>query len=494
MADIRIKNPITGEDVGSVPNSAPEDVRAAADRARAIQPYWQERGALGRARFLRLWGEELWRSRDALIHVIRQETGKNETSALLEVIVLDIVIDYYAARAPQFLRPQKRRTLFPLAQYARVYFEPYGVAGFITPWNYPYLNGLMDAVAALAAGNTAVLKPSEITPFTALRAVEIAYRAGIPRDVLQVVTGDGSAGAALVDVVDFISVTGSVATGRKVAQRAGERLIPCSLELGGKDALIILDDVDVETAALGVIQGSLENSGQVCIGTERVYVLDAIYDRFIERLNHHAQRLVIGAGDGMGVHVGSMTNEREVLRCEAQIADALAKGARLLYGGQRRPDLGPLFLEPAILVDVDHTMAIMQDETFGPLIPVMRVSSAEEAVRLANDSRYGLSSAIFASDLKRAERLASRLQAGDTSINRTQFVIGTPSLPMGGRKESGIGRRGGPEGLMRFVTPHAVLVDRQWVKPSTLTLLDPFLYRALLTLRVLRRYLPFLRP
>jgi acyl-CoA reductase-like NAD-dependent aldehyde dehydrogenase len=352
----------------------------------------------------------------------------------------------------------------------------------------------MDAVAALAAGNTAVLKPSEITPFTALRAVEIAYRAGIPRDVLQVVTGDGSAGAALVDVVDFISVTGSVATGRKVAQRAGERLIPCSLELGGKDALIILDDVDVETAALGVIQGSLENSGQVCIGTERVYVLDAIYDRFIERLNHHAQRLVIGAGDGMGVHVGSMTNEREVLRCEAQIADALAKGARLLYGGQRRPDLGPLFLEPAILVDVDHTMAIMQDETFGPLIPVMRVSSAEEAVRLANDSRYGLSSAIFASDLKRAERLASRLQAGDTSINRTQFVIGTPSLPMGGRKESGIGRRGGPEGLMRFVTPHAVLVDRQWVKPSTLTLLDPFLYRALLTLRVLRRYLPFLRP
>jgi acyl-CoA reductase-like NAD-dependent aldehyde dehydrogenase len=429
-----------------------------------------------------------------LIHIIRQETGKNETSALLELIVLDIVIDYYAARAPQFLRPQKRRTLFPLVQYARVYFEPYGVAGFITPWNYPYLNGLMDAVAALAAGNTAIIKPSEIAPLSVLHAVEIAHRAGIPRDVLQAVTGDDSTGAALVDVVDFISVTGSVATGRKVAQRAGERLIPCSLELGGKDALIILDDVDVETAALGVIQGSLENSGQVCIGTERVYVLDAIYDRFIERLTHHAQRLVIGAGDGMGVHVGSMTNEREVLRCEAQIADAVAKGARLLYSGQRRPDLGPLFLEPAILVDVNHTMAVMQEETFGPLIPIMRVSSAEEAVRLANDSRYGLSSAIFAGDLQRAERLARDLQAGDTSINRTQFVIGTPSLPMGGRKESGIGRRGGPEGLMRFVTPHAVLVDRQWVKPSTLTLLDPFLYRTLRILRVLRRYVPFLRP
>jgi acyl-CoA reductase-like NAD-dependent aldehyde dehydrogenase len=494
MADIHVTNPVTGAEVGSVPNNAPEHVRAAADRARAIQPYWQERGALGRARFLRLWGEELWRSRDALIHIIRQETGKNETSALLELIVLDIVIDYYAARAPQFLRPQKRRTLFPLVQYAHVYFEPYGVAGFVTPWNYPYLNGLMDAVAALAAGNTAIIKPSEITPFTALRAVEIAHRAGIPRDVLQVVTGDSSTGTALVEVVDFISVTGSIATGRSVARRAAERLIPYSLELGGKDALIILDDVDIEVAALAVIQGSLENSGQVCIGTERVYVLDAIYDRFIERLTHHARHLVLGAGDGMGVHVGSMTNEREVLRCEAQIADAVAKGARLLFGGQRRPDLGPLFLEPAILVDVDHTMAIMQDETFGPLIPVMRVSSADEAVRLANDSRYGLSSAIFACDLKRAERLARRLQAGDTSINRTQFVIGTPSLPMGGRKESGIGRRGGPEGLMRFVTPHAILVDRQWVKPSTLTLLDPFLYRALRILRVLRRYLPFLRP
>jgi acyl-CoA reductase-like NAD-dependent aldehyde dehydrogenase len=494
MGDIRINNPVTGAEVGRVPNSPPEQVRAAVDRARAIQPYWQERGAWGRARFLRLWGEELWHSRDALIHIIRQETGKNETSALLEVIVLDIVIDYYAARAPQFLRPQRRRTLFPLAQYARVYFEPYGVAGFITPWNYPYLNSLMDAVAALAAGNTAVIKPSEITPLTVLRAVEIAQRVGIPRDVLQVVTGDGSTGAALVDEVDFISVTGSTTTGRQVARRAAERLIPYSLELGGKDALIILDDVDVDVAALAVIQGSLENSGQVCIGTERVYVLDAIYDRFIERLTHHAQRLVLGAGDGMGVHVGSMTNEREVLRCEAQIADALAKGARLMSGGQRRPDLGPLFLEPAILVDVDHSMAIMQDETFGPLVPVMRVSSAEEAVRLANDSRYGLSSAIFASDLKRAGRLAQRLVAGDTSINRTQFVIGTPSLPMGGRKESGIGRRGGLEGLMRFVTPHAVLVDRQWVKPSTLTLLDPFLYHVLLLLRMLRRYVPFLRP
>jgi acyl-CoA reductase-like NAD-dependent aldehyde dehydrogenase len=488
---IQVKNPVTGEIVGSVPNHAPEQVRAAVYRARAAQPAWEERGAPGRARLLRLWGEELWQRRAEMIRVIRQETGKNETGALLEIIVLDNVINYYADRA---LRPQRRRTLFPLLQYARVYYHPYGVAGFITPWNYPYLNALMDAVAALAAGNAVVIKPSEITPFTALRAVDLAYRAGLPCDALQVVTGDGATGAALVDYVDTISVTGSTATGRKVAQRAAARLIPYSLELGGKDPLIVLDDVDLDIVATAILQGALENAGQVCVGIERVYALDSIYDRLIERLVYHAQHMVIGSGGGLGVHMGSLTNEREVKRCEAQIADAVAKGARLVYGGQRRPDLGPLFLEPALLADVDHTMDIMCEETFGPLIPVMRVSSAEEAIQLSNDCSYGLSSAIFTRNLKRGEQLATRLHAGDTSINRTQFVIGTPTLPMGGRKESGVGRRGGPEGLMRFVTPQAVLVDRMWFSRPTLTLLDPFLYRVLLIMHVLRRYLPFLRP
>jgi acyl-CoA reductase-like NAD-dependent aldehyde dehydrogenase len=494
QALIEVKDPVTGEVIGSVSNSTPEQVRAAVERARVIQPYWEERGALGRARFLRLWAEELWRSRASVIHSIRQETGKNETGALLELIVFDIVADYYAARAPRLLRPQKRRALFPFAQYARVYYRPYGVAGFISPWNYPYLSALMDAAPALVAGNTVVIKPSEITPFTALHAVDLAYRVGIPRDVLQVLTGDGSTGAALVDHVDYISVTGSTDTGRKVAQRAAQRLIPYSLELGGKDPLIVLDDVDLDIAATAVLQGALENAGQACISTERVYVLDSVYDRFVERLTHYVQQLVIGPGDGPGVHVGSMTNERELKRCEDHIADAVARGARLIYGGRRRPDLGPLFLEPAILVDVDHTMAVMREETFGPLIPIMRVSSAEEAIRLVNDCTYGLSSAIFTRDLKLGERLAQHINAGDTSINRTQFVIGTPSLPMGGRKESGIGRRGGPEGLMRFVAPHAVLVDRLWASQPTLTLLDPFLYRVLLALRVLRRYVPFLRP
>jgi acyl-CoA reductase-like NAD-dependent aldehyde dehydrogenase len=493
-APIEVANPITGEIVARVPNSTPDEVRAAVARARAAQPAWEARGVLGRARLLRLWGEALWREREALIRTIRAESGKNHTGGLLEIIVLDNTIDYYAARAPKLLKPQRRRTLFPLVQYARVYYQPYGVAGFITPWNYPYLNALQDAVPALVAGNTVIVKPSEIAPLTSQHAVKIAHQVGIPADVIQVVTGDGGAGAALADTVDFISVTGSTATGRSVARRAGERLIPCSLELGGKDPLIVLDDANIDAAALGILQGALENCGQVCVSVERVYVVDAIYDRLVERLAHHAARLTVGPGDGLDVHIGSMTNTREVARCEVQIADAVRQGARVILGGHRRTDLGPLFFEPTILVDVNHGMAVMTEETFGPLIPVVRVADADEAVRLANDSQYGLSSSIFTGNLARGESLARQLLAGDTCVNRTQFVMVTPSLPTGGRKASGLGRRGGPEGLLRFVSPQSVLIDRQWIKNDALTLLDPRLYPAYLALRVLRRWLPFLRP
>ncbi len=491
---IEVTNPVTGAVIATVPNTPPEGVFRACERARTAQPGWEARGDRGRARLVQLWGEALWSRRDDLVRTIRRETGKNDTGALLEIIVLDNVIAYYARHAPRILRPRRRRALVPLAQVARVTYRPYGVAGFITPWNYPYLNALLDVIPALVAGNTAVIKPSEITPLSACRAVEIAHRAGMPGDVLQVVTGDGATGAALVDGVDVIALTGSTATGRKVARRAAERLIPCHLELGGKDPAIVLADADADQAALGILQGALENAGQVCVSVERVYVLDAIYDRFIERLAHHAARLKVGPGDGLDVHMGSMTNERELQRCEAQIADAVAKGARVLVGGQRRPDLGPLFFEPTILIDVDHTMDVMREESFGPLIPVQHVPSVAEAVRLANDSRYGLSSSVFTGDLRRGAALARRLLAGDTSINRTQFVVGTPSLPMGGRKESGLGRRGGPEGLLRFVTPHAVVVDRGWLANRTLTLLDPVLFRLLTWSRPLRRWLPFLWP
>lgn len=490
---IPVMNPVTGVNLGQIPVHTPEEVHEAVERAREAQPAWEARGVRERARLLRKWGDMLFGDQKTIIQTIRAETGKNETSAWLEVLVIENTVSYYTYRAPGLLRPQKRRSLLPFIQKGRVYYKPYGVAGFITPWNYPLLNALQDLIPALIAGNTVILKPSEVAPFSALYAVDLMYRAGLPKDVIRVMTGDGRTGAALVDYVDYISFTGSTATGRKIAVRAAERLIPCTLELGGKDPLIVLKDADLALAAAMTFQGGLENAGQVCVSVERAYVEAAIYDAYLERLCHYANQLTIGAGDGLGVHVGSLTNERELLRCEAHIADALAKGAQVIFGGRRRPDLGPLFFEPTILVNVDHSMLVMREETFGPLIPVMRVKDADEAVRLANDSEYGLSGAIFTKDLRRGEQLATQIESGDICVNRVNWVFGTVSLPMGGVKNSGLGRRNGPEGLLRFVRTLSVLVDNQIGAQPVLTLADPFSIRVALILRKIRRWLPFLR-
>lgn len=489
---ITVTNPVSGAIIGAVPAATSDEVTTAVERARLAQRSWGALDARERARILRRWGDLLWARRSEIMRVIRDETGKNETGAFLEVLVLETLVSYYSHHAPRILRPQRRAALLPLIQKGRVYYKPYGVVGCITPWNYPLLNALLDLVPALYAGNTAILKPSEIAPFSAMRAVELMHEAGVPADVVQVVTGAGDTGAALVERVDYVAFTGSTSVGREIAVRAAERLIPYTLELGGKDPLIILNDADVELAAAGVLKGALENAGQVCISTERVYAEAGIYERFVERLLHYAHQLSIGADDGFEVHVGSMTNEREVQRCEAQIEDAVRKGARVVFGGKRRPDLGPLFFEPTILVDVDHTMQIMQDETFGPLIPVMRVADAQEAVRLANDSIYGLSGAIFTKDLRRGQQLARQIESGDICINRTQILAGTHSMPWGGFKASGVGRRGGPEGLLRFVATQSIVTDNLFGQKPALTLADPLSLRIMLLLRVLRRYIPFI--
>lgn len=490
---IPVTNPVTAEVIGEIPVATPEEVRAAVERARAAQPAWEARGVRERARLVRAWADLLWAEQKTAMQKIRAETGKNDTGAWLEVLVIDNTVSYYTHHAPRLLHPQTRRSLLPFIQTARVYYKPYGVVGFITPWNYPLNNSFIDLIPAMIAGNTIVLKPSEVTPFTALYIVDLMHKAGIPNDVIQVVTGDGRTGAALVDYVDYISFTGSTATGKKIAMRAAERLIPCTLELGGKDPLIILNDADLDMAAAGTLQGALENAGQVCVSLERIYVEAGIYDPFIKRLREYADRLIVGPGAGFDVHVGSLTNERELLRSEAHVADAVAKGAKVLFGGKRRPDLGPLFFEPTILVDVDHTMDVMREETFGPLIPIMRVANADEAIRLANDSEYGLSGAVFTKDLKRGEQLARRIESGDISVNRPNWVWGTASLPMGGVKNSGMGRRNGPEGLMRFVRTQSIVVDNLIGAQPSLTLADPFSLRVALTLRKLRRWLPFLR-
>lgn len=486
---LTITNPVTGETIGAVPIQTDADVRAAVARARIAQRGWEAIGAKTRASILIQFADLLWADRDRIIRVIRAETGKNEGSALAEVIAIDGLAQYYAHNAPRFLAPQRRMPIFPVLQRGKMIYAPYGVVGAITPWNYPLANAFLDALPALFAGNAVILKPSEFTPYTAIEIAKLLHRAGVPEHVLQIITGDGRSGAAVVDHVDCITFTGSPNNGRRIAIRCAERLIPCWLEMGGKDPALVLKDADLDVAASSVIRGGTENAGQMCIGTKRVYVEASVYDAFLARLQTYLKGFVIGKGDGYDVHMGSLINARELERCERHVADALAKGAKLIYGGKRRPDLGALFYEPAFLVDVDHSMTVMREETFGPVIPIMKVASESEAIALANDSDYGLSSALFTRDLQRGEQLATHLLHGDTIINNVQMAAGSHALAWGGRKgSSGIGRRGGVEGLMRFVNPQALVIDSARFLPPRIAIADAMSVRLYANvLRPLRR-------
>ncbi|MFN8375658.1 MAG: succinic semialdehyde dehydrogenase [Anaerolineae bacterium] len=491
-AQIDVHNPVSGEVIGAVPICGEAEVRAAVQRARAAQPAWEARGAKERGYILRAFGDLLWSRQTEVMRLIRNETGKTDTGAWAECYGITTQSYWLYHNTARILRPQRRAALIPVVQYAKVYFKPHGVVAAITPWNYPLYNGFTDLLPALAAGNAVVMKPSELSPFTAKFIVDLLHQAGVPKDVMQIVTGDGSTGATLIDHVDYVAFTGSTATGRKIAERAAKRLIQYTLELGGKDPMLILEDADLELAAAGTIRSALENCGQACVSSERVYVVEAIYEQYMQRLQHYAGQLVIGAGDGFMVDVGSMTHERELKRTEAHVKDALAKGARLIYGGKRRPDLGPLFIEPPILTDVTHDMDVMREETFGPVVAIMKVKDTDEAIRMANDSEYGLSGAIYSRNLARGEQIAVKLNSGDIGVNRTYAVPGSHNLPWGGRKYSGVGRRGGPEGLLRYTQPQSILIDRMIGAVPTLTLLDSLTMNTLKALRVVRRYIPFI--
>jgi succinate-semialdehyde dehydrogenase / glutarate-semialdehyde dehydrogenase len=491
---LNVTNPVTGEILGRIHVATRSEVQAAVERARAAQPEWQALGLKERIRRLRRWGDWLWQHQEQAFKVICGETGKSKVGAYNEIVINDNVLTYYAYHAPRILRTQPRRALFPFFQRVRVHYKPHGVVGLITPWNYPFLLVCVDLVPALVAGNSVVIKPSEISPLSAQLAVETLIAAGVPPDVVQIVNGQGETGAALVDYVDYVAFTGSTAVGKQVAVRAAERLIPCNLELGGKDPMIVLADADLEKAVNGLLAGGLENAGQMCTSVERVYVEAPIYDDFVDRLAARAHDLILG--QGFDAHLGSLTNLAELARVEAQVQDALVKGARVLHGGCRRPDLGPLFYEPTLLADTDHSMAVMQEETFGPVVPIMRVANAEEALRLANANAYGLSAVVYTRDLRHGETLARRIDSGDVGVNRPSVIWGAGAAPMGGQKASGIGRRGGPEGLLRFVTSQAVVLDAvpSALIPPDLMYFTPRMRWLMALRRRLLPFLPFLRP
>jgi succinate-semialdehyde dehydrogenase/glutarate-semialdehyde dehydrogenase len=370
---------------------------------------------------------------------------------------------YFARAAEHLLRPQK----IDIGQYglmgrsSRLIFKPLGVVGIISPWNFPLATPAQEIVMALMVGNAVVLKPSELTPLIALKIGELFTRAGLPKQLLEVVTGDGSSGAALIDArVDKIMFTGSVATGKRVAEAAAKYLTPVVLELGGKDPMIVLEDADITNAARGAVWGAFANSGQACASVERCYVQESIADKFIARVVAETKALKQGLGSDPAIDIGSMSNERQLQIVSEHVEDARTRGAQVLTGGRRATNLRGLFYEPTVLTNVDHRMTIMRDETFGPVLPVMTFRTEAEAVDLANDSPYGLTASVWTRNISRGQRIASLIHAGTVMVNEVVYTHGIAQTPWGGIKESGYGRTHGRMGLLELVNAQHVHVNR----------------------------------
>ncbi len=453
-------NPATLEKIGEVKVFNKEDVKGAVQAAREAFLGWSALSFKDRASYLYRVRDLILDNREKIIDTICSETGKVRSDALVETLYVSDIIGFYGKRAKKFLRDEKRSTHL-IMKTKRVYvsYTPKGVIGIIAPWNFPLMLTLGEAIPALMAGNAVVIKPSEAAPLTALLAQDIRKEARLPEDVLQVVTGYGDTGAALVEEVDMIAFTGSTAIGKKVIESAAKNLTPFTLELGGKDPMIVLKDADLERAANAAVWGGLFNTGQTCISLERIYVEEPAADDFISRVVDKVKTLRQGIDLNCDKDIGSMTLLKQVEIVERHIEDAVRKGARILIGGKRNTALKGYFFEPTVLVDVNHNMDIMKEETFGPVIPIMRVEDEHEAITLANDSRYGLSSSIWTRDKEKAKLLARHIQAGSVCINDCLINYMVPEVPFGGVKESGIGLRHGPEGIRKFCNVQAVLID-----------------------------------
>jgi len=462
-AEIAVENPATGEIIAHVADLSAERVARLAEIGRAAQVGWQALGFAARARVLKRMRKWVMDNADRLVATIVSETGKTyEDAYMAEINYVGGAITYWARHAERFLADEKIRatTLAVIGKKLVTRYEALGLIGVIGPWNYPLTNSFGDCIPALLAGNSVILKPSEVTPLTSLLLAEGLAESGLPDGVFQVATGRGETGAALVDEVDMIMFTGSTQTGKKVMARAAQTLTPVALELGGKDPMIVLSDADLERAANLAVYYSMLNGGQTCISIERVYVEAPVYDEFVQKVVDKVGVLRQGPSTGPATaEVGAVTFPRQLEIVEEHVRDALAKGARALTGGGRRPGTG-MFFEPTVLVDVDHTMKAMTEETFGPTLPIMKVADAEQALELANDSPYGLGGAVFSGDRKRAERLARRMQVGAVCINDALLNYVAVELPMGGWKASGLGSRHGAAGIRKFTKQQSIFISR----------------------------------
>lgn len=454
-------SPFDGSLVGEVPTCEPDDVTAAVTRARAAQRAWATRPLADRCKVMLDYHDLVLARQERVLDMAQAETGKARVNAFEEVADVAMTARYYANTAPQHLKPVRRQGALPGFTQATEHHHPKGVVGVISPWNYPFTLAVSDAIPALLAGNAVVLKPDAQTPFTALVGVELLHEAGLPRELFQVVTGAGRVlGTPMIQQVDYLMFTGSVATGRHIAEQCGRRLIGFSAELGGKNPLVVLSDADLDKAVEGAVRASFSNSGQLCISVERMYVEDGIYDRFVPAFVQRVKRMRLAAGLTWDAEMGSLVSEDQLDVVARHVDDAVSKGAKVLAGGRPRPDLGKLFYEPTVLEGVSDDMALARDETFGPVVALYRVRDVDEAVERANDSCYGLNASIWTAP-SRGAQVATRIQAGTVNVNEGYAAAwASHDAPMGGMKDSGVGRRHGREGILKYTESQTVAVQR----------------------------------
>jgi acyl-CoA reductase-like NAD-dependent aldehyde dehydrogenase len=446
--------------IEEIPCTTEAEVLSALDRARAAFPGWRALSFARRAGYLLRARDILLDRKREVLDLMIAETGKARADATADVLLLCAALGYYTAHGEDFLKDEAVRSTLAFNKRLRVEYSPHGVVANISPWNYPLDLAWSPLIPALLAGNVVINKPSETTPLISLKFREILVEAGVPPDVAQVLVGYGSVGAALCQHADFVAFTGSVATGRKVAMACADRLIPCTLELGGKDPAIVLADANLDRTANGIVFGAFFNSGQTCTSIERVYVLEEVHDALVDRIVRLTQSLRQGVAEGYDIDVGSMIHPPQIDVVARHVEDAIGKGAKLRTGGRRNPDFPDgCFYEPTVLTHVDHTMTIMVEETFGPVLPIMRVGSAEEAISFANNSEYGLNASVWTGDIRRGRAIARRLESGNVCINDCLYNYTAPEVPFGGVKHSGLGRRHGPAEIKKYCNSKTVLED-----------------------------------
>ncbi|MFF3764651.1 succinic semialdehyde dehydrogenase [Streptomyces sp. NPDC001922] len=454
--------PFTGEKLADLPESTPEEVAEAYEAARAAQQAWAATPVRQRAAVLLRFHDLVLRRQAEVLDLIQLETGKARLHAHEEVQAVALAARHYGRRAPAYLRPKGHTGVVPTLTKVTELRQPRGVVGQIAPWNYPLELSVGDALPAFVAGNAVVMKPDTETALTALWARELLIEAGLPAGVWQVVLGEGPVvGPAVVRHADYVSFTGSTRTGREVAQAAAARLVGCSLELGGKNAMLVLHDADLDKAAAGAVRGCFSSAGQLCISIERLYVHESVADAFLERFAARTKAMRLGTALAYGADMGSMVSERQLENVVRHVEEAVAKGATVVAGGRPRPDVGPLFHEPTILDGVEAPMAVCAEETFGPVVSVYRFSDEDDAVERANATPYGLNASVWTRDGRRGRAIAARLRTGTVNVNELYAAAyGSVQAPMGGMGDSGLGRRHGSEGILKYTEAQTVAQQR----------------------------------